>query len=48
MIIAATVKGKGVSYMENVAGWHGTAPNKEQRDQAMIELDALLSKLEVE
>lgn len=48
MIIADTVKGKGVSYMENVAGWHGTAPNKEQRDIAITELDAILSKLEVE
>ncbi len=48
MIIADTVKGKGVSFMENAAGWHGTAPNKEQRDQAIAELDALLAKLEVE
>lgn len=48
MIIADTVKGKGVSFMENLAGWHGTAPNKEQRDQAIAELDALLAKLEVE
>jgi transketolase len=48
LIIADTVKGKGVSFMENVAGWHGTAPNKEQRDQAISELDGLLSKLEVE
>ena len=29
-IIAKTVKGKGVSFMENQAGWHGTAPNDEQ------------------
>ena len=48
MIIADTVKGKDVSFMENAAGWHGTAPNKEQRDQAIAELDAILSKLEVE
>lgn len=48
MIIADTTKGKGVSFMENVAGWHGTAPNKEQRDQAMEELNAVMSKLEVE
>ncbi len=47
-IIAETVKGKGVSFMENMAGWHGNAPNKEQRDQAFAELDAVLSKLEVE
>lgn len=48
MIVADTVKGKDVSFMENAVGWHGTAPNKEQRDQAMAELDAILSKLEVE
>ena len=39
-ILLATVKGKGVSYMENVAGWHGKAPNDEQYAQAMAELDA--------
>jgi Transketolase, N-terminal subunit len=48
MVVADTVKGKGVSFMENAAGWHGTAPNKEQRDQAIAELDAFLAKLEVE
>lgn len=48
MIIAETTKGKDVSYMENQASWHGSAPNKEQRDQAIEELDAILSKLEVE
>ncbi|MCG5102205.1 transketolase [Oceanobacillus alkalisoli] len=37
-IICNTVKGKGVSYMENVVGWHGKAPNKEQYEQAMEEL----------
>ena len=37
-IIANTVKGKGVSFMENQAGWHGTAPNKEQYEQAIKEL----------
>jgi transketolase len=37
-IIAKTVKGKGVSYMENNVGWHGKAPNKEQYIQAMEEL----------
>jgi len=31
MIIAETVKGKGVSFMENVAEWHGSPPNKEER-----------------
>ncbi len=34
-IIADTVKGKGVSYMENVRGWHGTPPNDDQLDQAL-------------
>jgi transketolase len=37
-IIAKTVKGKGVSYMENNAGWHGKAPNDEEYAQAMEEL----------
>jgi transketolase len=46
MIIAETIKGKGVSFMENQAGWHGTAPNKEQRDQAIAELDEYLAKLQ--
>ncbi len=39
-VIAHTIKGKGVSFMENVASWHGTAPNEEQYLQAMKELDA--------
>jgi len=38
MIIAKTVKGKGVSFMENVAGWHGNAPSVEQGEQALKEL----------
>ena len=38
-IICKTVKGKGVSFMENRAGWHGTAPNKEQYESAMAELE---------
>ena len=38
-IVGKTVKGKGVSYMENQCGWHGTAPNDEQYRQAMEELD---------
>ena len=37
-IIAKTIKGKGVSYMENVAGWHGKAPNEQEYAQAMQEL----------
>ena len=40
-ILAHTVKGKGVSFMENQVGWHGKAPNAEQRDQALAELSAL-------
>ncbi len=38
VIIANTVKGKGISFMENQAGWHGVAPNKEQFEKAMAEL----------
>ena len=37
-IVAKTVKGKGVSFMENQVGWHGKAPNDEQFEQAMAEL----------
>lgn len=48
LIMARTIKGKGVSYMENEAGWHGNAPKKEQYELAVTELDALLLKLEVE
>lgn len=44
-VIAKTVKGKGVSYMENVCGWHGKAPNKEEYDIAMAELNEELSRL---
>ena len=39
-IIARTIKGKGVSFMENNAGWHGKAPNQEQFEAAMAELEA--------
>lgn len=45
-IIQKTVKGKGVSYMENQVAWHGSAPNQEQRDQAYAELQAVLNGLE--
>jgi len=38
MIICETVKGKGVSFMENVASWHGVAPKQEQYEQAVAEL----------
>ena len=37
-IIAKTIKGKGISYMENQVGWHGKAPNEEQYKMAMEEL----------
>ncbi len=40
VIIANTVKGKGISFMEGKAGWHGKAPNKEQLQQALAELNA--------
>ncbi len=40
-IIASTIKGKGVSYMENQAGWHGKAPNEEQYRTAMADLDKI-------
>ncbi len=45
-IVAATVKGKGVSFMEDKCDWHGTAPNADQYEQAMAELDAALAELE--
>ena len=48
LILAKTVKGKGVSFMENDPGWHGKAPNAEQYEQAMAELNAAVEKLEVE
>lgn len=44
VIIAKTVKGKGVSFMENLAAWHGSAPNKEQYATAMDDL----AKIEME
>lgn len=40
MILAKTVKGKGVSFMENQAGWHGVAPNEEQLAVALKDLEA--------
>ena len=46
VIIANTVKGKGVSFMENQVGWHGKAPNAEQYQTAMDELRAQLKALE--
>lgn len=46
MIVAETVKGKGVSFMENNAGWHGVAPNAEETARALAEIDAYLAGLE--
>ena len=46
VIVASSVKGKGVSFMEDQVGWHGTAPNAEQYEQAMSELNAALAELE--
>ncbi len=45
-VIAKSVKGKGVSFMENNPSWHGVAPNEEEYNKAMAELDAYLSELE--
>ena len=45
-IIIKTVKGKGVSYMENQCGWHGKAPNEEEYNIAMAELNAKMAELE--
>ena len=46
VIIAESIKGKGVSYMENQASWHGSAPNDEQFEQAIKELDIKIKELE--
>lgn len=45
VILAETVKGKGVSFMENDAGWHGKAPNAEQYEKAMAELASAYREL---
>ena len=45
-IIMHTVKGKGISFMENKVNWHGSAPNEEQYNEAMAELSAKLEELE--
>ena len=39
VIVCKSIKGKGVSFMENQAGWHGVAPNDEQKEIAMAELE---------
>ena len=43
-----TVKGKGVSFMEDQVGWHGKAPNDEQYAQGMAELTAALKEWEAD
>lgn len=45
-ILARTVKGKGVSFMENQVSWHGAAPNEEQYGQALCELKRVMEDLE--
>lgn len=45
-IVMKTVKGKGVSFMENQVGWHGKGPNAEEYEQAMQELRAALAAIE--
>lgn len=45
LILADSIKGKGVSFMENKAEWHGAAPNKEQYEQAISELDAYINEM---
>ena len=45
-IVMSTVKGKGVSFMENNAGWHGKAPNAAEYEQAMNELNAAYAEVE--
>ena len=48
VLLARTVKGRGVSFMENNAGWHGKAPNAEQYEQAKAELSAQIAELEAQ
>lgn len=44
VIIAKTVKGKGVSFMENQVGWHGSAPNQKQKEEAIAELEGSVTQ----
>ena len=46
VILAKTIKGKGISFMENQAGWHGKAPSDEELEKALAELDAAKAELE--
>ena len=45
VLVAKTIKGKGVSFMEDLASWHGTAPNDEQAAQAIEEIEAKFAEL---
>ena len=45
-VIMKSIKGKNVSFMENQAGWHGAAPNEEQYNTAIKELDELIKQEE--
>lgn len=45
VIIAKTIKGKGVSFMEDKASWHGNAPSAEQAAEALAEIDAVGEQL---
>ena len=47
LLLCHNIKGKGVSFMENEAGWHGNAPNQEQYEQAAAEITARIKTLEV-
>ena len=46
VIVMKSVKGKGVSFMENNVSWHGSAPNQEQYEQAVKEINETLKSLE--
>ena len=48
VILAKTVKGKGVSFMENQAGWHGKAPNDQEYEAAAAEIKGRLAEVEAE
>ena len=48
VLVQKSVKGKGVSFMENQADWHGKATNAQEYEQAMAELKAAYAKLEEE
>lgn len=48
VLVQKSVKGKGVSFMENQVSWHGSAPNAEQYEIAMAELKAALAQLDAQ